>query len=69
MKAKAFDTIVFKRILKYAKPYKWRFNSVILFAIFLSVFAALRPYLLKLTVDDYIKTNDQVGLLWYVTLM
>ena len=69
MKAKAFDTIVFKRILKYAKPYKWRFNSVILFAIFLSVFAALRPYLLKLTVDDYIKTHDQVGLLWYVILM
>ena len=35
----------------------------------MSVFAALRPYLLKLTVDDYIKTHDQVGLLWYVTLM
>lgn len=69
MKAKAFDTIVFKRILKYAKPYKWRFNSVILFAIFLSIFAALRPYLLKLTVDDYIKTHDQVGLLWCVILM
>ena len=69
MKAKAFDTIVFKRILKYAQPYKFRFNSVILFAIFLSIFAALRPYLLKLTVDDYIKTHDQAGLLWYVTLM
>ena len=69
MKAKAFDTIVFKRILKYAQPYKFRFNSVILFAICLSIFAALRPYLLKLTVDDYIKTHDQAGLLWYVTLM
>ena len=69
MKAKAFDTIVFKRILKYAQPYKFRFNSVILFAVFLSIFAALRPYLLKLTVDDYIKTHDQAGLLWYVTLM
>ena len=69
MKAKAFDTIVFKRILKYAKPYKFRFNSVIVFAIFLSIFAALRPYILKLTVDDYIKTHDKAGLLWYVTLM
>jgi len=69
MKATAFDTTVFKRILEYAKPYKMRFNGVILFAIFLSVFAALRPYLLKLTVDDYIKTNDKNGLLWYVTLM
>lgn len=69
MKATAFDTTVFKRILEYAKPYKMRFNGVILFAIFLSIFAALRPYLLKLTVDDYIKTHDKNGLLWYVTLM
>ena len=69
MKATAFDTTVFKRILEYAKPYKIRFNGVILFAIFLSIFAALRPYLLKLTVDNYIKTHDKNGLLWYVTLM
>ena len=69
MKATAFDTTVFKRILEYAKPYKMRFNGVILFAIFLSIFAALRPYLLKLTVDNYIKTHDKNGLLWYVTLM
>ncbi|MBS1533973.1 MAG: ABC transporter ATP-binding protein [Bacteroidetes bacterium] len=69
MKAKAFDTVVFKRILKYAKPYRWRFNSVIAFAISLSVFAALRPYLLKLTVDNYIKTHDKHGLLLYIMLM
>jgi ATP-binding cassette, subfamily B, multidrug efflux pump len=69
MKAKAFDTRLFKRILKYTKPYKTRFNGVIIFAISLSVFAALRPYLLKQTVDGYIKTQDQYGLLLYVTLM
>ena len=69
MKAKAFDTNIFKRILLYTKPYKWRFNGVILFAISLSFFAALRPYLLKLTVDDYIKTHDKHGLLLYVVLM
>lgn len=69
MKAKAFDTLVFKRILKYTKPYQWRFNSVVLFAISLSVFAALRPYLLKQTVDGYIKTHDGQGLLFYIVLM
>ncbi|NHM07076.1 ABC transporter ATP-binding protein [Flavobacterium sp. CYK-4] len=69
MKAKAFDTNVFKRILKYAAPYRWRFNSVIAFAVFLSVFAALRPYLLKQTVDDYLKVHDARGLLFYITLM
>jgi ATP-binding cassette subfamily B multidrug efflux pump len=69
MKAKAFDTRLFKRILKYTKPYQFRFNGVIVFAISLSIFAALRPYLLKQTVDGYIKTHDQQGLLLYVSLM
>ena len=69
MKAKAFDTRLFKRILKYTKPYQFRFNGVIVFAISLSIFAALRPYLLKQTVDGYIATQDQHGLLLYVSLM
>ena len=69
MKAKAFDTRLFKRILFYTKPYQWRFNGVVVFAIALSIFAALRPYLLKQTVDGYIKTHDQQGLLLYVVLM
>ena len=69
MKAKAFDTRLFKRILKYTKPYQSRFNFVVIFAISLSIFAALRPYLLKETVDGYIKTQDKFGLLVYVSLM
>ncbi|GEM56074.1 antibiotic ABC transporter ATP-binding protein [Flavobacterium branchiophilum NBRC 15030 = ATCC 35035] len=69
MKAKAFDIQLFSRILKFTKPYRFRFNSVILFAVLLSVFSALRPYLLKQTVDGYIKTHDQYGLLLYIILM
>lgn len=69
MKAKAFDTKVFKRILKYTKPYIWRFSYVILFAVGLSVFAAIRPLILQGTVDTYIKPKDNYGLLLYVTLM
>jgi len=69
MKAKAFDTKIFKRILEYTKPYKWRFNSVIAFAVFLSVFAAIRPLILQGTVDTYIKPKDNYGLLMYVSLM
>jgi ATP-binding cassette, subfamily B, multidrug efflux pump len=66
---KAFDTQLFKRILFYTKPYQWRFKSVIFWAIGLSVFAALRPYLLKNTIDDYIKTHDGNGLMFYIVLM
>ncbi len=69
MKAKAFDTRLFKRILQYTKPYKFRFNGVIVFAVFLSIFAAIRPLILQGTVDTYIKPKDNYGLIIYVTLM
>lgn len=66
---KASDTSVFKRIMEYTKPYKARYYWVIVFAVLLSVFAALRPYLLKQTVDGYIETKDSLGLLYYIILM
>ncbi len=69
MKAKAFDIRLFKRIILYTKPYLFRFNGVVLFAVSLSLFAALRPFLLKQTVDNYIKFKDESGLLLYIILM
>ncbi len=69
MKAKAFDTNLFKRILKYTKPYQFRFNGVILFAFSLALFASLRPFLLEITVDEYIKTASKKGLLLYAAIM
>lgn len=69
MQSNPFDTKLFKRILRYAKPYQKRLYAVMLFAVFLSVFAALRPYLLKQTVDLYINPKDQYGLLFYATIM
>lgn len=69
MKAKAFDVKLFKRILVFTAPYRGRFSAVILFALSLSGFAALRPYLLKQTVDSYIRPQDSQGLLLYILLM
>lgn len=69
MKAKAFDTSVFKRIMVYTKPYKFRFNGVIVWALLLSIFAALRPYLLKETVDNYIQSKNESGLAVYLLAM
>lgn len=69
MKAKAFDINLFKRILKYTKPYKILFYGVIASAILLAAFAAFRPLILKLTIDTYIAPKEQYGLILYVTLM
>jgi len=69
MKAKAFDIGLFKRILKYTKPYKFRFRGVILFAILLSIFAAFRPMFLQITVDAFIKPGNKSGLMKYSIIM
>lgn len=53
----------------FTKPYKWRFNAIIVWSVLLSVFAALRPYLLKQTVDEYVEPKDQYGLLIFIGLM
>ncbi|MFC4175937.1 ABC-type multidrug transport system fused ATPase/permease subunit [Flavobacterium endophyticum] len=66
---KASDTKIFKRIMEYTKPYKSRYYWVIVFAVTLSIFAALRPYLLKQTVDSYIQKEDATGLLYFILLM
>ena len=66
---KAFDIQLFKKILSYTKPYQWRFKGVVIWAISLSVFAALRPYLLKQTVDEYVQPKDEQGLIFYIALM
>lgn len=66
---KAIKSISLRKVMHFAKPYQNRFNGVILWAVSLSIFAALRPYLLKQTVDEYLKTHDAEGLLLYILLM
>lgn len=66
---KLIDNHIFKKIMLFAKPYQVRFNGVIIWVICLSIFAALRPYLLKQTVDRYVQKEDSYGLLLYIILM
>ncbi|UOK41916.1 MULTISPECIES: ABC transporter ATP-binding protein [Flavobacterium] len=66
---KVIQSISLKKVMHYAKPYQKRLYMVVLFSITLSVFAAVRPYLLKQTIDTYLKVHDQVGLLYYIILM
>jgi ATP-binding cassette, subfamily B, multidrug efflux pump len=66
---KSKNTTSFNKVMQYAKPYRMRFFWVVIFAISLAVFAAVRPYLLKETVDYYIKLKDNSGLVYYLILM
>lgn len=65
----AFDFKLFKRLLAYTKPYKLIFYFVALAAIVMSVLAVLRPYLLKLAIDESMVPKDGEGFMKYVILM
>src|SRR5690554_187059 len=58
-----------KQVLNYAKPYKTKVFWVIFSVITLSVFAALRPYMVKNVVDIYVTAKDLPGLVFYTLLM
>ncbi|WLD24685.1 ABC transporter ATP-binding protein [Flavobacterium dauae] len=58
-----------KKVMQFAKPYKSKMFWVVLTVITLSVFGALRPYMVKNVVDVYIETKDLNGLNIYVLLM
>jgi ATP-binding cassette, subfamily B, multidrug efflux pump len=53
---------VLKRILGLAKPYKWIFALAAFLSVVLAPLAIVRPYLVQLTVDKHILTNDYDGL-------
>ena len=66
---KIFDIQLFSKLLEFVKPYKTTYYFVMIAAILLSVFSTLTPYLLKVTVDDYIRLQDYEGMVLMVSLM
>jgi ATP-binding cassette subfamily B protein len=77
-KKKSFSFAHLRRVLEYARPYKKRTYIAIALAILLAVMAPVRPWLIQITVNDYIQnhltemliriTIFQVGLICVETL-
>ena len=66
---KIFDVSLFSKLMVFATPYKATYYFVMVAAILLSVFSTMTPYLLKVTVDDYIRPRDYQGMVLFVSLM
>ena len=58
-KKRFFDVSLLKRVLQFTKPYKKRFIGSIVLAVVLAAFTPIRPFLIQLTVDDYIANADK----------
>jgi len=66
---KIFDLKLFSKLLVFVKPFKGTYYFVLVAAILLSLFSTLTPYLLKVTVDDYIRPKNYEGMLLFVGFM
>ena len=60
---------LFSNLMVYVKPYNQIYFLVMFSAIFLTCFSVLTPYLLKITVDDYIRLKDFEGMVFLIGLM
>src|SRR3990170_5974430 len=52
-----FDFRLLRRVLHYAAPYKKKFYISVALAILLAIFSPVRPILIQVTINDYIKTG------------
>jgi len=68
-KVNLFDLKLFSKLMVFVKPYKKVYYFVMTAAILLAAFSALTPYLLKITVDDYIRLKDYDGMVFVIGLM
>jgi len=60
-KKKIFDFSLLRRVFHYAAPYKRRLYWSVALSILLAVLSPLRPFLIQLTINDYIRKGAAPG--------
>lgn len=55
---KIFDVQLLRRVLQYAAPYKKKFFTSLALAILLALISPVRPYLIQLTLNDFVRQNQ-----------
>ena len=63
------DFNVLKRLLRFVKPYKGRFTLLIFLTVSLGALAPVRPFLIQLTLDDYVAAGDYAGLVNMIIIL
>jgi len=66
---KAWDTALFKRIMRYVRPYKNTFIITAFLVIVLAILGPLRPWLIQHTIDEEVKNFNADGVLKLTLIM
>lgn len=65
---KVFDLKLLRRMLSYAAPYRRTLTLSLLLSVLLAALAPIRPYLIQVSVDEYIQRHMWESLVW-ITLL
>ncbi len=65
---KTFDFSLFKRVMFYVKPYNHIFYITAFLSIILAIISLVRPVLIQVIIDDFIKKFDSEGL-FHMTIL
>jgi ATP-binding cassette subfamily B protein len=63
-----FDVSLLRRVLEFTKPYRRRFIWSIVLAVVLSAFTPVRPFLIQLTVNEFIADKNYNWII-YITII
>jgi ATP-binding cassette subfamily B protein len=66
---KALDRSLLKRLVDYLRPYWKHVVGSIVMAVAGALFGALRPYISKIAIVDYLVKGDMGGMLWMIGLI
>ena len=66
---KVFDANVLKRIFQFVKPYIGWFYFLVFLTVLVAALSPVRPYLIQITIDEYVAVGDVEGLINMVLLM
>lgn len=64
----AFNWQVYKRLLRYVKPYRWTFVLAVILTIGIGLVAPIRPQLFRTVINDYVPAGDILGVRLYIAL-
>ncbi|RYY21160.1 MAG: ABC transporter ATP-binding protein, partial [Chitinophagaceae bacterium] len=65
---KVLDLSLLRRVFLYAKPYKNKFYISLILAIVLAVLSPVRPYLIQLTINEFIRQNKIDWIIWITVI-
>jgi ATP-binding cassette subfamily B multidrug efflux pump len=65
---KVLDLSLLRRVFLYAKPYKSKFYISLVLAIVLAVLSPVRPYLIQLTINVFIRQNKVDWIIWITVI-